>query len=145
VAGLVVFAVFAGAAIAQTVTSRLRLGARQVAGLVAMAAGLVTLVIGMVLTDFPTFLVGGVLAGVGAGMLFKAAVGSVAGMAAPEKRGGALAGLFLVSYVGLSLPAVGIGLVSLLVTPTVAMTGLTVVLLIVLVVVGVLARRGARA
>ena len=110
-----------------------------------MAVGLVALVIGMIAANLSTFLIGGALAGIGCRVLFKAAVASVAAMAAPEKRGEALASLFLISYIGLSLPAVAIGVVTLALSPTIAMTGLTVVLLVLLVLVGVLARRGARA
>jgi MFS family permease len=95
----------------------------------------------MYAANLATFLFGGVIIGVGAGLLFKAAVGAVAAMAAPAKRGEALAGLFLVSYVGLSLPAVSIGIVTRYVTATTAMTWLTVVLLVILVVVATLSRR----
>lgn len=144
ISGLVVFAVFGAAAIAQTATSRLGLKTRQTGGLLAMAVGLVVLVIGMIGTNLPTFLIGGVVAGMGAGMLFKGAIGAVAAMAAPEKRGGALAGLFLISYVGLSVPALAIGIATLAISSTVAMTGLTMVLLIMLAIVRVLAHRNPR-
>ncbi|MCW2782616.1 MAG: csbC [Marmoricola sp.] len=140
-AGLVVFAVFGSAAVAQTLTSRMRAGVKLGIGLVGQALGLIVLVVGMHAANLATFLVGGVIIGVGAGMLFKAAVGAVAAMAAPAKRGEALAGLFLVSYVGLSLPAVSVGIVTRYVTATTAMTWLTVVLLAILVVVATLSRR----
>ncbi|MDP9906052.1 MULTISPECIES: MFS transporter [Arthrobacter] len=144
ISGLVVFAVFGAAAIAQTATSRLGLKKRQTGGLIAVAIGLVVLVIGMIGTNLPTLLTGGVFAGAGAGMLFKAAVGAVAAMASPERRGGALAGLFLISYVGLSVPALAIGIATLAISSTAAMTGLTVVLLITLAIVGTLTRRSPR-
>jgi MFS family permease len=140
-AGLVVFAVFGSAAVAQTLTGRMRPGAKLGIGLVGQALGLIVLVVGLYAANLATFLVGGVIIGVGAGLLFKAAVGAVAAMAAPAKRGEALAGLFLVSYVGLSLPAVSIGIVTRYVTATTAMTWLTVVLLVILVVVATLSRR----
>jgi MFS family permease len=143
-AGLVVFAVFGSAAAAQTLTGRMRPGAKLGIGLAGQSLGLVVLTVGMRATSLPTFLVGGVIIGIGAGMLFKAAVGAVATMAAPAKRGEALAGLFLVSYVGLSLPAVSIGIASRYVTPTTAMTSLAVVLLVVLGVVAALSRRTTR-
>jgi MFS family permease len=140
-AGLVVFAVFGSAAVAQTLTGRMHPGAKLVTGLVAQALGLVVLTVGMHATSLATFIVGGVIIRVGAGMLFKAAVGAVATMAAPARRGEALAGLFLISYVGLSLPAVGIGIATRYVTATTAMTSLAVVLLVVLGAVATLSRR----
>jgi hypothetical protein len=140
-AGLVVFAVFGSAAVAQTLTSRMRAGARLGIGLAGQALGLVVLVVGMHAANLAAFLVGGVIIGIGAGMLFKAAVGAVAAMAAPAKRGEALAGLFLISYVGLSLPALSIGIVARYATATAAMTWLAVVLLAILGAVATLSRR----
>ena len=140
-AGLVVFAVFGPAAAAQTLTSRMRPGVKLCIGLVGQALGLVVLVAGMYAGNLATFLVGGVVIGVGAGTLFKSAVGAVAAMAAPAKRGEALAGLFLISYVGLSLPALSIGVVTRYVSATTAMTWLMVVLLAILGGVAALSRR----
>ncbi|MGQ4384837.1 MFS transporter [Streptomyces sp. SAS_270] len=140
-AGGIVFAVFGGAALAQTLTNRLPAPAKRALGLLAQATGVVTVVIGMHTADLATFLVGGVVAGIGAGVLFKAAVGTVVAMAAPAKRGEALAGLFFLSYLGLIIPALGLGLATLTVTATTAMTWFTGMLLILLAGVAVLARR----
>ncbi len=143
-AGLVVFAVFGPAAAAQALTGAMRHDARLSIGLGGQAIGLIVLVVGMHAANLATFLVGGVLVGVGAGMLFKAAVGAVAGMAAPAKRGEAIAGLFLISYAGLSLPALGVGLVTRYVGATTAMTWLTLVMLAVLGGVAALSRHRGR-
>jgi predicted MFS family arabinose efflux permease len=143
-AGLVIFAVFGPAAAAQTLTSRMRPGAKRATGLAGQALGLVLLTVGMHATNLPAFLIGGAMTGIGAGMLFKSAVGAVATMAAPAKRGEALAGLFLISYLGLSLPAVGIGIVTNYFTATTAMTALAVVLLALLGAVATLSRHRDR-
>lgn len=140
-AGTVVFAVFGGAAVAQALTTRLTARQKTTLGLTAQAVGLLVLVIGMHTASFATFLTGGVVAGIGAGVLFKAAVGTVAAMAAPAKRSEALAGLFLISYLGLSLPAVGIGLATRVVPATTAMTWFTAILLALLTGVAVLNHR----
>ncbi|MFF0461435.1 MFS transporter [Streptomyces mexicanus] len=108
-AGLIVFAVFGAAAAAQSLTTTLSTAAKRRLGLAAQAVGLVTLVVGMHVGDLATFLVGGIVSGIGAGVLFKASLGTVAALATPAKRSEALAGLFLISYLGLTLPAVGIG------------------------------------
>lgn len=132
VAGLVVFAVFGSAAVAQTLTSRMSLNAKLALGLSAQAIGLVALTMAMRIASLPAFLAAGIVTGIGAGVLFKAAVGAVASQAAPAKRGEALAGLFLVSYLGLSLPALGLGVVTQYVSSVTAMTWLTCILLAVL-------------
>jgi predicted MFS family arabinose efflux permease len=140
-AGAVVFAVFAAAAAAQTLTNNLAAGTRLAAGLLAQVAGVLVLVAGMHAANLAAFLVGGVVAGVGAGMLFKAAVGAVVTTAAPARRGEALAGLFLVSYLGLSLPAVAIGVATRAMTTTTAMTWFAAVLVVLLAGVAALSRR----
>lgn len=139
--GLVVFAVFGGAALAQSVTSRMGAPAKMTLGITAQAAGVVTLLVGMYTLNLATFLIGGIAAGIGAGVLFKAAVGTVVAVAAPAKRSEALAGLFLISYLGLSIPAVGIGIATRSIDATTAMTWLAAVLLVLLATVAFLARR----
>ncbi len=95
----------------------------------------------MYAANLPVFLLGGIMAGIGAGVLFKVAVGAVAAMARPEKRSGALAGLFLISYIGLALPAVVLGIATQYTAPTTAMTGFAVMLLGLLGAVAMLVRR----
>ncbi|WP_413811030.1 MFS transporter [Streptomyces sp. OE57] len=140
-AGLTVFAVFAASAAAQTLTSRLDAKVRRNLGLFAQAAGVAALAIGMQTAGLPVFLVAGIVAGSGAGVLFKSAVGTVVAMATPAKRGEALAGLFLVAYLGLALPAIGLGIATRYTTVTTAMTWFTGVMLALLTTAGVLARR----
>ncbi|GAB3278808.1 MFS transporter [Kineosporia babensis] len=109
-AGVIVFVVFGAAAVAQIVTARLSARAKLTAGLLFEVAGLVVTVIGTHAESLVAFVLGGVLAGIGAGVLFKAAIGAVVAMAAPARRGEALAGLFLIGYFGLIIPVLGMGL-----------------------------------
>ena len=143
--GVTVFAVFGTAALAQTLTSRMSSKAKLSLGISAEALGLIALVTGMHTLSLPMFLIGGVVAGIGAGVLFKAAVGAVAAMAAPAQRSEALAGLFLISYLGLGIPAVGIGIATLSMSATTAMTGLAAIVLALLTGVAILARRASAA
>jgi predicted MFS family arabinose efflux permease len=138
-AGAVVFAVFGAASLAQTATSRLAPGRRFGLGLPAEAAGMVVLAAGMREASLAAFLVGGALAGAGAGVLFKSALGTVAAMAADGVRGEALAGLFLIAYAGLSLPTVGLGLATRYTGATTATLWFTGVLLMLLAATAALA------
>jgi MFS family permease len=140
-AGLVVFTVFGGAALAQTLTSHLRVSVLRTLGLGAQAIGVLLVVAGMYVTSFPLFLAGGAIAGVGAGVQFKASIGAVAAMAAPEKRGEALAGLFFIAYLGMSLPSLSIGLATRFAAPTTVMTWFAGFLLVLLAGVAALASR----
>jgi hypothetical protein len=144
-AGVIVFAVFGAAAAAQALTSPLDALVRRSIGLLAQAAGVVVLAVGMQTASLALFLIGGILAGMGAGVLFKSAVGAVAAMAGPATRGEALAGLFLISFVGMAVPAVGIGVATRSISATAAVTGFTGVLLVLLATVGALTVRSAAA
>jgi hypothetical protein len=141
-AGLVVFVVFGAAAAAQSLTTRLPIGARRALGLLAQAAGVVVVVAGMHAVSLGLFLAGGIVAGIGAGVLFKAAVGSVVALAAPAQRGEALAGLFLLAYLGLTVPVVAIGVATLSFATITVMTWFAGFLLALLAGVALLARRG---
>jgi hypothetical protein len=136
-----VFAVFGASAAAQTLTSRLDATLRRSIGLYAQAAGVTALAIGMHTANLTAFILAGLVAGGGAGVLFKSAVGTVVAMATPAKRGEALAGLFLISYLGLALPAIGLGIATRHTTVTTAMTWFIGVLLALLTTAGLLARR----
>ncbi|MCX2947280.1 MFS transporter [Lentzea sp. NEAU-D7] len=140
-AGLVVFLVFGGAALAQTVTGGLTAAAKRTLGLSGQALGMLLVVAGMHATSFPLFLAGGAIAGVGAGVQFKASIGAVSSMAAPQNRGEALATLFFIAYLGLSVPSLSIGLATRFLAPTAVMTWFAGVLLVLLAGVAALSRR----
>ncbi|MGB7236687.1 MAG: MFS transporter [Rhodococcus sp. (in: high G+C Gram-positive bacteria)] len=134
--GLILFLVFGAAAVSGTATSRLSAPSKMRFGLASMAAGMITLVTGTLATNLVVFLLGGILAGIGAGVLFKFAVATVAATASPDARSEALAGLFFLSYLGLSLPALGIGIATQFVALSTAITWLVVTILTMLVGVG---------
>jgi MFS family permease len=55
------------------------------------------------------FVIGGVITGAGAGLVFKGSLAVAASTAPAGSRAEVLAGFFLGAYVGLSLPVVGLG------------------------------------
>lgn len=140
-AGSVLFAVFGGAAGMLALTNRLTARTTMPLGLLSQAVGILTLVLGMHTANLATFLLGGVAAGVGASLLFRASVGTVVAVAAPAKRSEALAGLFIISYLGLGLPAVGFGIAARTIAAITAMTWCAAVLLVMLIGVILLVRR----
>ena len=136
--GFTAFLVFGAAVIAQLATAAFSSRQRFVLGLMLEAAGLVVLVIGTEATELITFLAGGALAGAGGGVLFKVALGTIAGLAAEKQRGEALAGLFLTSYVGLIIPAVGVGVLTQYGSTQTSMLVFAAALMAVLALIGVL-------
>lgn len=109
-AGLAAFLSFAAAALSQILLARLRARRQLGAGLVLASLG-VLLVAGAVwLPSLLMFLAGGVLSGAGAGLLFKSSITAVGSLATTGTRGETLAGLFLIAYLGLAGPSLGMGL-----------------------------------
>jgi MFS family permease len=114
-AGGVTFAVFVAGATSQVLFIRLTRSRQLRLGIALMSAGLIALAVGGLLPALWLFLVGGISAGAGVGLVFRAAVATAAGLAEPESRGEVLAALFLIAYAGLIIPvlAIGIGIVLL--------------------------------
>jgi predicted MFS family arabinose efflux permease len=112
VGGFAAFLVFASAAVAQVVLGAVHTTRQLAIGLSVTAAGLVVLAVGVVSTSVAGFLVGGLVAGAGAGVLLKGALGTAAQLAPAESRAEALAGVFLGAYVGVVIPVVGVGFAS---------------------------------
>ena len=110
-AGAVCFALFGTAALAQTLT-----GPRAPEQLLAAAIpvllvgiGLLTLALWVPSPSFGIFLAGDLVAGVGAGLMFKGAIETVTQISLPERRAEAVAGFFLAAYIGLAGPVIGLG------------------------------------
>jgi MFS family permease len=110
IAGVVAFAAFAAGALAQIALSRLSIPSMLRVSVPVLFAGLVLFTLGMWLPSLAIFVIGGVVTGAGAGLVFRGAM-VAAGNASPlESRGETLAGFFLGAYVGLSVPVIGLGI-----------------------------------
>ncbi|MCU1475906.1 MAG: transporter [Subtercola sp.] len=109
VAGAAVFAVVGAAAVAQVLAVRLSGRTQVILAVWLMSAGIVTLATGVLLVSFWAFVLGGIAAGAGVGILFRSAVGTAGRLADPQHRGEVLAAMFLVAYAGLAVPALAIG------------------------------------
>jgi MFS family permease len=141
-AGAATFAVFGAGALAQIVVSRAPLRHQLASGLLALVLGLALITAAFWLASLALLLIGGIVAGGGAGAAFKGSVSTVLGVARPEARGEALAGLFLAAYVGLAVPVLALGLATQLLSARVAVLGFAVLLV---GVVALVSRRLLRA
>ncbi|HEY4826896.1 MAG TPA: MFS transporter, partial [Solirubrobacteraceae bacterium] len=110
-AGAVSFALFGTAALAQTLTGARSPQQLLTAAIPALLAGvgLLTLALWVPSPSFGIFLAGDLVAGVGAGLMFKGAIETVTEISLPERRAEAVAGFFLAAYVGLAGPVIGLG------------------------------------
>jgi MFS family permease len=110
-AGAVSFAMFAAAALAQMLSPSRRPQQLLASAIPILLAGvaLLTLALWLARPSLAVFLAGDVIAGVGAGLIFKGAIETVSEISLPEHRAEALAGLYLAAYLGLAGPVVGLG------------------------------------
>jgi hypothetical protein len=112
-AGAVAFAAFAAGAAAQIVLARWDTRAMLRRSIPILAVGLGLFSVAMWIPNVVVFVIGGVVTGAGVGLLFRAAMVTAGGAAAPEARAEVLAGFFLGAYVGLSVPVIGLGIATL--------------------------------
>jgi hypothetical protein len=109
VAGVVPFAVFAVAALGQVFFTPVAMRVQLVVATVAMVVGLAGLAVGALVTAEWLFVAGGLVAGLGVGLLFRASLGMATGLVPAPQRGEVLAAMFLIAYVGLTVPVLLVG------------------------------------
>jgi MFS family permease len=112
VVGLVVSAVFAGSLLGQAMVQRMPEGAAMPAGCLALIVGMAGVALGLALPALVPLVVGGVIAGVGHGLSFRAGLGAVNAGAPAEQRGAAASSFFVVMYLAISVPVIGVGVLA---------------------------------
>jgi hypothetical protein len=127
-AGLATFVVFGAAALAQIALSRAATSRQLRIGLSTLTVGLALVTIAVWLPSLTFFLLGGAVAGAGAGAAFKGSVSTVIAIAPATRRGETLAGLFLAAYFGIAVPVLGLGLATQFVSTQTAVLGFAAVL-----------------
>jgi MFS family permease len=111
-AGAVVSAMFGAGVVTQFLTESWPLTRDLEAGMGAMiiGIGLAVLAVWLSSPSLALFIAGGVLIGGGSGAIFKGAVGTVMSISPPGQIAESLTGVFLSSFLGISLPVVGVGI-----------------------------------
>ena len=122
-AGAVAFAVFATAALTQTLSASRPTHQLLAVAIPAMLAGLALLTIAVWLPSpsLGVFLAGDIVVGAGGGLMFKGAIATVSEISSQEHRAEALAGLFLAAYLGLAGPVIGLGALTQIASPRVSL------------------------
>ena len=110
VAGAVAFAVFAAGAAIQIGMSRAGLRTTLRVAPLILIPGLALLAAGMWFAILPLFIIGGIVVGAGAALAFRGGLSAAASSAPPTSRAEVLSGFFLGTYIGLSVPAVILGM-----------------------------------
>jgi len=110
VAGAIAFSAFAAGALAQIALGRLDTVTMLRRSVPTLLSGLALFTIGMWMPSLLIFIIGGVVTGAGAGLVFRGALVAAANTAPLESRAEVIAGFFLGAYIGLSVPVIGLGI-----------------------------------
>ena len=143
VTGLTVFALLGSGTLGQVASARLPDRVSLLGGCALLAVGTVVVAAGLLAASLALVLAGAVVAGLGQGASFRAGLQAVTGAAPAGQRSEVSATFFLVLYVAISIPVVGVGLgtqVFALVPTAVVFAGV-VTLLAVAAFVSLLRRR----
>ncbi|MCW2495728.1 MFS transporter [Jatrophihabitans sp.] len=108
--GLVVFSVFAASAAGQLASARVPTETALLAGTGTLVVGIAGVGSSIAASSLPLLVAGGIVSGLGQGLSFRAALGSVTGASPEHQRGGVASTFFAICYVGISLPVVGVGI-----------------------------------
>jgi len=112
VVGLVVFSVFAASMVGQVTLQRVPEAVAMLAGCLALIAGMGSLALGLAVSSLALLVLGGVIAGFGHGAAFRAGLAAVSARSPAERRGEVASSYFVVMYVGISLPVIGVGILA---------------------------------
>jgi predicted MFS family arabinose efflux permease len=111
-AGIVVFVLFAFATGAQLVLHGLMSRRAMLIGFAWLMVGLALVMLGLSLKELSVFVIATIACGIGVGLVIMGALAMVNRIAPPDHRGETLSSLFVAAYLGLSVPAICVGLAS---------------------------------
>jgi predicted MFS family arabinose efflux permease len=107
--GLAIAVVFAAAVAAQLVAQRVAPDRAALLGVALLPVGAVLLVLALAAESLSLFLAAAVVGGVGIGSAFQSAVARVAALAEPAEVAAVTSTFFVVAYLGITVPVVGVG------------------------------------
>jgi MFS family permease len=108
--GVVVFGVFAASTLGQLALELMTASVALPLGCAGMVVGTGLIAAGIASSSLALFLVGAAVAGLGIGLSFRAGLATVNSKSPAARRAEVASSFFVVSYVALSLPIVGIGI-----------------------------------
>jgi MFS family permease len=128
VQGAVVFLMLAVGTIAQLVLSRFNSRRVVMAGLALFLAGLALIVAALSQAAMPVFLAGTVVGGVAVGAVFLGSLATANRLAPPGRRGQTVSTFFVLCYIGLIIPVVGVGVATEFTSDFTAVLSLSILL-----------------
>ena len=110
VVGVVVFVVFAASTAGQLALPLFSTRVGLPAGALTLTLGAVLIAVSLWRESLTLLIVGGIVAGFGQGLGFRAGIAAVSTAVSADRRAGVTSALFTVLYIGISVPVVGIGI-----------------------------------
>ncbi|MDT5028135.1 MAG: hypothetical protein QOE61_4561 [Micromonosporaceae bacterium] len=107
--GLVVFTVFVASAAGQVASVRFPVRTSLLAGTATLIVGIAAVGMSIGTSSLSLLVAGGVVAGAGQGISFRAALGAITGASPEQHRGAVVSTFFVFCYAGISLPVLGVG------------------------------------
>ncbi len=110
VVGLVLASFFAPAGLVLLVIGAVPQRFRRALGLISLGSGVVVTIVGVLLSSSMVYVVGSVVAGIGFGVTFQAAVAAIGAVTPATGRAQTFAATYVLGYTAFSIPAVVAGL-----------------------------------
>ncbi|ERJ20237.1 Major facilitator superfamily protein MFS 1 [Salinisphaera shabanensis E1L3A] len=108
--GAVVFLLFVASTVGQIGQARLPQKWRLPLGCIGLIIGIALVAMAIVMSSLMVLVTGAIVAGIGQGVAFRAGMGAVTAASPPARRGEVASTFFVVLYIAISIPVVGIGL-----------------------------------
>jgi predicted MFS family arabinose efflux permease len=115
IVGLVVFLVFGSSAVGQATLELVPAAHAQTIGVATLGGGALVMGLGVVIGSLALLIAGGITAAIGQGLSFRAGMAAITGASPPAQRGEVASAYFVVAYVAISVPVVGVGVLGVLV------------------------------
>ncbi|MGZ3602856.1 MAG: MFS transporter [Ktedonobacterales bacterium] len=131
-AGVVVFLLFGTGAVSQLTLHHLTSRAALLAGLVLLLLALALVELGLALPSLVFFLAGAVVAGLGTALAFMGSLAGINLVAPPGRRAELVSAFYVVAYLGITIPVVGVGVLAQVTNLLVASICLAVVVTLLL-------------
>ncbi len=139
--GLSVAVMFAAAVACQLLVQRWDPDRAALVGAVLLPSGTALVVGALAAGSLPLFLLAAVVGGAGVGFSFQSAVARVGGLASAEERAAVTSSFFVVAYLGITVPVVGVGEIATASSLTTAAAALAVLVLVLSAAAALLTRR----
>jgi MFS family permease len=109
-AGVVAGSIFAASAVAQIVANKMPPYRAVAIGCAILVAGMVIVALALEFSSLALLIAGSLVSGVGQGISFSRGLAAVAERTPPERRAEVSSSYFVVAYVAIAVPVVGVGL-----------------------------------